>query len=153
MKVHLRHLGCSKSLILILLLGVTGMTKAFAQTQIGSRFYNNGFIYEVTQMTPNRCVTLVGWDDENQPTGTLRIEEPVIWDENDWTVSAIGDGALAGYNGITSVEILYGVESIGSNAFKGCTGLTSVVIQHVKAIGSNAFKGCTRLEEVYFVLL
>ena len=100
MKVFFRHRGGFKSLMLLLLLGVTGMTQVFAQTQIGSRFYNNGFIYEVSQMSPNRCVTLVGWDDENPPSGTLRIDEPVVWDDNYWTVSAIGDGALEEYNSI-----------------------------------------------------
>lgn len=149
MKRLFLHQSGLKSLLLFLLLGAAGMTKAFAQTQIGSQFYNNGFIYEVTQMTPNHCVTLIGWNEDNPPTGMLRFDARVSWDETYWKVTAIGDGAFEGYNDITAVEILYDVETIGNNAFKNCKGITSVAIQNLRTIGSNAFNGCTELAELY----
>ena len=65
------------------------------------------------------------------------------------SVTSIGDAALYGCTGLTSVIIPDSVTSIGSSAFRGCTGLTSVTIpDSVKNIGSGAFSGCSSLESI-----
>ena len=65
------------------------------------------------------------------------------------SVSSIGDYALYGCSGLTSVTIPNGVTSIGDYTFYGCTGLTSVTMpSSVTSIGSNAFYGCTGLTSV-----
>ena len=83
MKLLFTHRGGLIPLMLFLLLGASGMTRVFAQTQVGSQFYNNGFVYEVTQMSPE-CVKLVGFDQDNLPTGTLTLGAPVSWDDRYW---------------------------------------------------------------------
>lgn len=58
----------------------------------------------------------------------------------------IGDGAFAGCDTVTSVEIPDSVTSIGNDAFSGCTTLGRVSVpSSVTEIGLNAFVGCPNL--------
>lgn len=64
-------------------------------------------------------------------------------------VTAIGDGAFAGYYGITSVVLPDGITDIGNDAFRSCTGLTSINFPDGLAfIGDFAFKNCVSLASV-----
>lgn len=61
-------------------------------------------------------------------------------------VTAIGERAFAGCDGLTSVTIPKGVTSIAFGAFDFCSNLTSVVIpKTVKEVGAWAFSGCSGL--------
>ena len=56
------------------------------------------------------------------------------------SVTSIGDGALSGCTGLTSINIPNSVTSIGYGAFEDCTGLTSIDIPNsVTSIGGYAF--------------
>ena len=64
-------------------------------------------------------------------------------------VTAIGDYAFHGMDGLTGVTIPEGVTAIGAFAFENCTGLPGIVIpEGVTGIGWGAFEGCSGLETV-----
>ncbi|MBR4730135.1 MAG: leucine-rich repeat domain-containing protein, partial [Prevotella sp.] len=61
-------------------------------------------------------------------------------------VTSIGDFAFYDCIDLTSVTIPNGTTSIGDYAFSGCSGLTSIAIGNgVTSIGKNAFIGCSGL--------
>ena len=69
----------------------------------------------------------------------------------DGSVTSIGDWALGGCSGLTSIIIPDSVTSIGNGAFLWCTGVTSITIpDSVTSIGSNAFYGCSSLTSIDF---
>ena len=62
------------------------------------------------------------------------------------SVTEIGWYAFEDCSGLTSFTIPFGVTSIGSWAFSGCSGLTSLTIpSSVTSIGSDTFYGCSGL--------
>lgn len=66
-------------------------------------------------------------------------------------VTAIGDRAFYGCNGLERVTVSDGVTSIGSFAFGGCSGLTNVAVGvDVRHIESYAFHKCQNLHDVIF---
>ena len=65
------------------------------------------------------------------------------------SVTAIGDYAFEGCNGLTSIDIPNSVTTIGDFAFYGCNSLTSIVIPNsVTEIGEGAFDRCTGLTSI-----
>ena len=64
-------------------------------------------------------------------------------------VTAVGDGAFAAKENITSVTLPDSVTVIGDSAFHGCLDLTRVTLgSGVTSIGDHAFRKCPLLEEV-----
>lgn len=64
-------------------------------------------------------------------------------------LTAIGQGAFAGAQGLSSITLPESVQSIGSEAFRNCSALTTIVIpDKVTAIPAYAFSGCSALESV-----
>lgn len=64
-------------------------------------------------------------------------------------LTAIGQGAFAGAQTLTSVTLPETVESIGAEAFRNCSALTSITIpSKVTNISSYAFSGCSALATV-----
>ena len=62
---------------------------------------------------------------------------------------SIGENALCGCSGLTSVVIPNSVWEIEDCAFTGCTGLTSITIpDSVEKMGSLAFDGCSNLTSI-----
>ena len=57
----------------------------------------------------------------------------------DGSVTAIGDGAFAWCEGLTTVTIPDGVTSIGKEAFTGCSNVTIIIPSSVTQIGQHAF--------------
>ena len=65
------------------------------------------------------------------------------------SVTSIGDDAFAWCENLTSINIPNSVTSIGDDAFRGCENLTSINIPNsVTAIGSRAFCGCKKLTSI-----
>ena len=65
------------------------------------------------------------------------------------SITSIGNYALKGQNGLTSLTIPNSVTSIGNYAFQGCSGLTSLTIPNsVTSIGGYAFSSCNGLLSV-----
>ena len=62
------------------------------------------------------------------------------------SVTSIGGSAFSGCSGLTSLTIPSGVTSIGARTFWGCSGLTSLTLPSgVTSIGWYAFLGCSGL--------
>ncbi len=77
---------------------------------------------------------------------SISIPKTVIYNEKEYQVTSIGENALRGNSGLTSVTIPNSVTSIGDYAFQNCSGLTSITIPNsVTSIGDYAFSGCSNL--------
>lgn len=88
------------------------------------------------------------WTDFTQPESTLVIDPTVTYDNNTYNVVAIGEYALYGCSGITSVSIPSTVNRIGDYAFYNCINLASVDIPATLSnFGSYLFSGCMELTE------
>ena len=77
-------------------------------------------------------------------SGTVNIPSAVTYNNNTYSVTAIGDYAFIGCSGLTSITIPNSITSIGQEAFFGCSGLTSISIPNsVTSIGLGAFRSCS----------
>ena len=64
-------------------------------------------------------------------------------------LTAIGQGAVAGAQALSSITLPESVEIIGAEAFRNCSALTSVILPaKVKSIPAYAFSGCSALTSV-----
>ena len=64
-------------------------------------------------------------------------------------LTAIGQGAFAGAQALTSITLPESVQTIGSEAFRNCSALTTMVIpDKVTTIPAYAFSGCSALTSV-----
>lgn len=80
--------------------------------------------------------------DKNELAGELVIPE---------TVTAVGDYAFTGYDGVTKIRISEGVKEIGKSAFAYMRGVLSVVMADgAEKVGDYAFYGCSELTGINF---
>ncbi|MDE6072173.1 MAG: leucine-rich repeat protein, partial [Muribaculaceae bacterium] len=95
---------------------------------------------------------------EYDPRGVIISDNTLcfmsIYAEGGYTVpekiSAIGNGAFAGCDNISSVGFHEEISKIGSDAFLGCSSLTSIRLPNrLELIENGTFKSCTALENVY----
>lgn len=119
--------------MLILMMGVVGITKGFAYDfsavcETGQTLYYNylddisGDRVEVT------CPGSYGWTGYTKPSGDIVIPSMV---ERPFP-----------YGGC------YNVVRIGSNAFKDCTSIESIDLGQVSIVSNDAFNGCSMLSSV-----
>ncbi|MDR1225996.1 MAG: leucine-rich repeat protein [Prevotellaceae bacterium] len=138
-------------------------------------FTVDGIFYSITGDEPATVsVTFDGaeWNTvDDEYSGDVVIPEVVEHDNKSYTVTAIGDNAMSGCTGVTSVAlpatitslddrcfvstgiteitIPEAVEHIGECAFQFCVSLRTVAIPDaVTTVGDAAFYGCTGLETV-----
>ena len=77
-------------------------------------------------------------------SGTVNIPSAVTYNNNTYSVNAIGDYAFIECTSLTSVTIPNSITSIGRSAFSGCSGLTSISIPNsVTSIGADVFRSCS----------
>ncbi len=77
-------------------------------------------------------------------SGTVNIPSAVTYNNNTYSVTAIGDYAFIVCTSLTSVTIPNSITSIGRSAFSGCSGLTSISIPNsVTSIGADVFRSCS----------
>ena len=82
--------------------------------------------------------------DSSAIFGTVNIPSTVTYNNNTYSVTAIGDYAFIVCTRLTSVTIPNSITSIGRSAFSGCSGLTSISIpSSVTSIGADAFRSCS----------
>ena len=103
--------------LLVLLLNVVGMTKAFGQS-----FTEGIFNYTVN----GDEVTVTGLANGTSYYGAVNIPDEVTYQETTYSVTAIAQSAFQSCTGITSVTIPSTVTSIGDCAFNGCSGLITL---------------------------
>lgn len=126
------------ALLVVLLLGLAGLTNAFAQ--------------DITVGVFNYCinedgisVTLTGHVDGTDAAGQLVLPESVEYYGSTYAVTAIGNHAFRDCTGFTgNLVIPNTVRSIGELAFGGCTGLTGslTLSENLVSIGELAFVSC-----------
>ena len=140
-----------RAVMLILMMGVVGVTEGFAFDFEAVCPSGQTLCYKITD-NENHYVTVVspkfGIYNLN---GEMTIPDVVTIVNGgiSYKVTGIGDNAFSGCTGLTSVKIPNSVTSIGDNAFSGCAGLKSVEIPNsVTSIGVCAFTGCTDLNSL-----
>jgi hypothetical protein len=146
-----------RSVLLILLLSVAGMTKGFALPNYdieaicpsGQTLY-----YNITD-TNNHYVMLTFpsyiaaggyYDGFSKPTGNIILPSTLIYNGITYTVTKIGDYAFYGCSGLTgSLTIPSSVTSIGELAFADCSGFTGslTIPSSVTTIGGGSFTDCS----------
>lgn len=157
-KRNLQSKRALRSVLLVLLLSVVGLTKAFATydfsavCETGQTLY-----YNITDAT-NHYVELTcpgsnSWNGFAKPTGNIILPENVQYNGVNYTVTSIGNYAFYYCQGLTdSLTIPNPVTTIGNYAFYYCSGLTSVTIGNsVTSIGDVAFNACDGLNAVYYL--
>lgn len=94
--------------------------------------------------------TSTPWNGSNYDNLTsIAIPSTVDYDGSNYTVTHIGDYALASCPRLTSVTIPSSVTSIGYGAFYNCSNLASIVIPNsVTSLGDAAFWYCYSLTSV-----
>ena len=174
-KRFLRLKTAMRAVMLILIMGVVGVTEGFAQNFSAECPSGQTLYYQITD-NENHYVTVVsptlfGYHNLN---GKMTIPD-VVTNVNDSisyqvtsigeyafydctsltsltignSVTSMGSCAFAKCTGLKSVEIPNSVTSIGDAAFDGCKGLTSLTIPNsVTSIGGSAFAGCTGLKSL-----
>lgn len=104
-----------------------------------------GLRYNINYDTKTAEVNCQGGNDSNL-AGDIVIPEMFIYNEETYTVTALGWDAFANCTGITSITMPHTILSIGESSFRGCHGLKSIIIpSSVRSIGEAAFYGCTGL--------
>jgi len=117
-----------------------------------NKFEVNGIFYRITDHTAKEVeVTYEKLYDQPTPsyTGNLEIPTSVSFNEEQYTVTAIGEYAFYRCTGLTSITLPASLTSIGSLAFNGCTAITSITLpESLTTIGSYAFMDCTGLTSI-----
>ena len=103
--------------LLVLLLSVVGMTKAFA-------FTVDNLNYSVN--SDGTTVTVTGHASGTAYYGSVIIPDEVTYQETNYTVTKIAASAFQNCVGITSVTIPSSMTNIGDEAFAGCSGLITL---------------------------
>lgn len=108
-------------------------------------FTYNGINYSITDATNFKVAVGVN----NGFTGSANIPATVVYNSQNYAVTAIGNAAFFNCSGLTSLTIPITVTSILNGAFDGCSGLTSVTIPNsVTSIEAQAFEYCSGLTSV-----
>ena len=108
-------------------------------------FEVNGIYYNIISGTDQVEVT----SGSVKYSGPVVIPATVMYNDDTYRVTSVGNYAFYNCTGLTSVTIGESVITIGQGAFSSCSGLTSVTIgERVTTIGNQAFYVCTGLTSV-----
>ena len=103
--------------------------------------------YKITSTTNFTCE--VTRDYSNKYSGVVNIPSSVTYNNNNYTVTSIGNSAFSYCQNLTKVTIPNTINSIGESAFSGCDKLTEFALTaSVKTIGKSAFSNCTQLTSI-----
>ncbi|EKT3958019.1 leucine-rich repeat protein [Flavobacterium psychrophilum] len=106
---------------------------------IAQDFTENGINYTITSSTAPFTASVAS---NTRFSGDAVIPETVVYNSENYAVTAIADEAFKGNYNLTSVSIGDAVTSVGESAFNNCVALTSVTIGNsVISIGNSAFIG------------
>ena len=146
MKKRSLHFRMKTEIVMImLLLGVAGMTKVFAQNiTVGDLNYSVN--------SDGTTVTITGHIDGTSASGTLTIPSSVSYEGSLYTVSAIKASAFYNCVGLTgAITLPNSMVTIGQYAFYNCNSITELTIgEGVSSIGQYAFWNCSDLSIVHY---
>lgn len=135
-----------KILILLLALVASTWTLWASNTQV------DGIWYDFNNSTKIATVTYKGTyysSAKDEYSGNVNIPETVIYNNETYTVTAIGTYAFGSCSKVTSVIIPNTITSIGDHAFWNNLNLKTIIIpSSVTIINKYAFCGCSRLDSV-----
>ena len=132
----------AKAVMIALLIGVAGMTKAYS-VEIGNLKYS---LNSNTQKA-----TVMGHKNGTSATGPLIIPESVTYEGVTYCVDYIKNYAFQGCNNLSgSLVIPNSVTYVSESAFYGCSGFNGslVIGNSVVSIGARAFYGCCGFTEI-----
>ena len=119
-------------------------------------FEVNGIYYNITSSTELTVeVTYRGKSHTsyNEYSGVVTIPHTVKYNDEDYSVTAIGEHAFSWCSHLTAINIPESVTSIGNMAFYNCNRLKTINIpedSQLMSIENYAFKNCRRLTTITF---
>lgn len=133
--------------------GFTDIRGESEKVKIGSLWYlldcANHSATVVPELPVPQQITSPLYSNHSCPSGDITIPASVGYGNQTFNVTAIGDGAFAYCQNITSIVIPESVTSIGNSAFLSCDVMESLTIGNsVTSIGNEAFGHCLTLESV-----
>ena len=111
----------------------------------------DGIYYSFNKSTKTASVTSFAATTKNKDaySGEVIIPDEVLYQDETYPVTSIGDKAFQFCSDLTSVTIPNSVTIIKDGAFFSCSSLTSITIPNsVTSIGSYAFSGCSGLTSI-----
>lgn len=155
------------------------MASAVSEQVLGTEVNGFYYLFDTSQKTATvTCEWVLYWKGgvdyykKADYSGAVEIPSEVIYNEESYKVTAVGDVAFAGCTGVTSVSIPNSVTSVGANAFSGTAwynnqpdGLLYLdnwligykgdkptgelnIAEGTKGIAAKAFSGCSDLSSV-----
>ena len=138
-------------LIALLLLSISSAASQARTQSSDHRILSNGMHFIVTNQTPNEAslVSIEKYASYSVKTAIV-IPTNVIDEKGEsYTVTEIGDGAMANCYQTPLIILPKTIKKIGVGAFSNCYGLKTVCIpSSVKSIGDYAFSGCGNIVAV-----
>ena len=153
-----------RTALLVLLLGVAGMTEGYAYDFSAVCETGQTLYYSITSANSVKLTCPsegLGWGEFEKPTGDIVLPERVLYGGNYYIVTEIDERAFIDCQELTGELVVPNtISKIKGSAFTRCIGLTGLYIpQSVTTIGSSsydyyynyyipAFNGCFGIEHV-----
>lgn len=142
-----------KHILLTFALLLSSLATSARDFEVGDVYYNITSAEDLTV-----AVTYGGWSyDYAGYSGAVTIPAIVIYNDQEYRVTSIGERAFFNCMDLTSITIPASVTNIGDNAFENCHNLTEVHISDIEAgvrfntlIMSTLVRSST--QETYFLM-
>lgn len=124
--------------------GIIYTNESVSDSLVDSIFYTSqdSLLFEILSKEKKTAI-LAGHKNQN----IINIPPTISYNERDYDVVAIKDGAFIGCQNLISVNIPSSVETIGAAAFANCSNLKRVTLPpSLSVIERSLFRGCTSLE-------
>lgn len=118
-------------------------TSDYCDAYYGEEFTVDGLTYSLVSESEVRVA------GAEESTKSVEIGRNVEYQEHDFNIIGIEDGAFESNPNITSVIINSSFDTVAENAFRECNSLTQVTLgSSITTIDSGAFRGCSSLTEI-----
>lgn len=138
--------SCSlKSILLLVAMLLIATSNSFAQASFETI---DGIRYLID--SDAKTATVVPLSGDQKYSGDVVVPEKVkATDGTEYPVTAFGENAFKGCDGLRSITIPSSVISLGDYCFSQCSDLNNVTIpSSVVTLGKSCFMGCSRLANI-----